>query len=77
MGYALGSSMGRTPLLYGKRIEFTAEEPEIEAAPMDIKDKMSPKQIESSTNKVEASQDVSKDQRSSQQSPKQKQKQKG
>jgi phosphatidylinositol glycan class F len=26
IGYALGSLLSRTPLLYGKRIQFTAEE---------------------------------------------------
>ncbi|WEW57346.1 Glycosylphosphatidylinositol (GPI) anchor assembly protein [Emydomyces testavorans] len=36
MGYAVGSSMGRTPLFYGKRIQFTAEAEDDEDESRDI-----------------------------------------
>lgn len=32
IGYALGCCTGRTPLLYGKRIRFNAEDDEVEEA---------------------------------------------
>lgn len=32
IGYALGCCTGRTPLLYGRRIRFTAEDEETEEA---------------------------------------------
>ncbi|EAS34847.3 glycosylphosphatidylinositol anchor biosynthesis protein 11 [Coccidioides immitis RS] len=73
LGYALGSSMGRTPLFYGKRIQFADEEEDDEDISTENENR---KQIQSSENNPEPSQDA-RSKQISQQSPKHKQKQKG